>query len=101
MKLKKWARLLLAVAPLLSGCKGFWDQPSGSGGGGTGSASGFFYVLNQKTTGIAGFSFASGSTSLTAVSGSPYSLGAAPFAVAIAPSGGHLYVSTAAGIYAF
>jgi 6-phosphogluconolactonase (cycloisomerase 2 family) len=100
MTFKTWARFLLIAAPLLSGCKGFWDVPSGSGGG-TGTASGVFYVLNQKTTEVAGFSFASGATSLTAVSNSPYALGAAPFAAAISPSGGFLYVSTAAGIYVF
>ncbi len=100
MKLKAWARILLVVAPVLSGCKGFWDMPSGSGGG-TGSASGIFYVLNQKTTEIAGYSFASGSTTPTAVSNSPYALGAVPFAAAISPSGGFLYVSTAVGIYVY
>lgn len=104
MKIRTWARLFLAVAPFLTGCKGFWNAASGSGsggGGGTGSASGIFYVLNQKTAGLAGFSFASGSTNLTAVTNSPYTLGAAPFAVAISPSGGFLYVSTAAGIYVY
>lgn len=102
MKLKKWARLILAVAPVFSGCKGFWDVQSGSGGGGgTGTASGVFYVLNQKTAQVAGFSFASGSTSLTAVANSPYTLAAAPFAMAISPSGGFLYVSTAAGIFEY
>jgi 6-phosphogluconolactonase (cycloisomerase 2 family) len=103
MKMKAWARLLLAVAPVLSGCKGFWDVPSGSGGsgGGNGNASGVFYVLNQQTAQLAGFSFASGSTSLTAVTNSPYALGAAPFSIAMSPGGGFLYVSTAVGIYAY
>lgn len=102
MNIKKWARLLLAVAPILSGCKGFWDVPSGSGGGGNGSASGVFYVLNQKTAEIAGFSFAASSTSLTAISGSPYALGAVvPFTMAISPNGGFLYVSSAAGIFVY
>ena len=67
MRIGKWARLFLAAVPLLSGCKGFWDVPSGSGGGG-GTASGVFYVLNFQTTQIAGFTFTAGSTSLTAVS---------------------------------
>jgi 6-phosphogluconolactonase len=103
MKIKAWARFLPAVFVLLAGCKGFWDMPSGSSGsgGGNGTASGFFYVLNQKSTQVAGFSFAAGATTLTPVSTSQYSLGAAPFAIAISPSGGFLYVSTAAGIYAY
>ncbi len=100
MNFKRWARLFLAVAPVLAGCKGFWDVPSGSGGG-NGTASGVFYVLNQKTTQIAGFSFAAGSTSLTAVTNSPYALNAAPFAMAISPTGGFLYVSTASGIFVY
>lgn len=101
MKFKAWARLLLALTPALSGCKGFWDVPSGSGGGGTGSASGIFYVLNQKTAQIAGYSFAANATTLTAVSGSPYSLSAAPIAAALSPNGGFLYVSTEAGIFVY
>jgi 6-phosphogluconolactonase (cycloisomerase 2 family) len=102
MKFRKWARLVLAVAPFLAGCSGFWDVPSGSGsGGGGGTASGVFYVLNQKTAEVAGFSFAAGSTSLTKVTNSPYALQAAPFAEAISPNGGFLYVSTAAGIFVY
>src|SRR5437764_211879 len=102
MKIKTWARLFLAVAPFLAGCKGFWDVPSGgSGGGGNSSASGIFYVLNQQTAEVAGFSFAAGSTTLTSMTNSPFNLGAAPFAIAISPTGGFLYVSTAAGIYVY
>lgn len=102
MKIGKWARLFLAALPLLAGCKGFWDVPSGSGGsGGGGTASGVFYVLNQKTAQLAGFTFAANATSLTAVTNSPYTLGAAPYAVAISPTGGFLYLSTPVGIYAY
>jgi 6-phosphogluconolactonase (cycloisomerase 2 family) len=102
MKIRKWARLVLAVAPVLAGCKGFWDVPSGSGSGGTGTASGKFYVLNQQTSEIAGFSFAAGATSLTAVTNSPYALGAiVPFSMAMSPNGGFLYLSSAAGIFVY
>src|ERR1700741_4134302 len=100
MRFKAWARTFVVVALVISGCKGFWDVPSGSGGG-QGSASGFFYVLNQKAAQLAGFSFAANSTTLTAVGGSPYALGAAPFSAAISPNGGFLYVGTAAGIYVY
>ena len=100
MKIGKLSVLFLAAA-LVSGCKGFWDVPSGSGGG-TGTASGVFYVLNQKTSQIAGYSFAKASTTLTAVTNSPTSLGASlPFTMAISPNGGFLYVSTASGIYVY
>jgi 6-phosphogluconolactonase (cycloisomerase 2 family) len=102
MKSWKWAWLLLAALPFFSGCKGFWDAPSGSGGsGGNGTASGVFYVLNQKTTQLAGFTFAASSTSLTAVSNSPYTIAAQPYALAISPSGSYLYLSTPVGIYAY
>jgi 6-phosphogluconolactonase len=103
MKLGKWARLFLAAAPLLSGCKGFWDVPSGSGGsGGGGTTSGVFYVLNQKTAQIAAYTIASGSTTLTAVTNSPYSLGTTvPYSLAISPNGGFLYVGTVVGIFVY
>jgi len=102
MKIKTWARLFLAVALVLAGCKGFWNLPSGSGGGGgSGSNSGFFYVANGKTTEVAGFYFAKGSTSLSAVPNSPYSVGISPVALAISPNGGFLYASTSAGIFAY
>jgi len=101
MKIRKWARLLLAVAPVLAGCEGFWDTPSGNSGGG-GTASGKFYVLNQQTSEIAGFSIAAGATSLTSVTNSPYALGAVvPFSLAMSPNGGFLYLSSAAGIFVY
>lgn len=93
---------LLTAALLLAGCKGFWTAPASSGGGGgTGSASGVFYVLNQTTGRVAGFAFASGSTTPTGVSGGTQQLQAAPAALAISPNGSFLYVSTVAGIYLF
>jgi hypothetical protein len=102
MKLGKWARLFLAAAPLLSGCKGFWDVPSGSGSGGGGTKSGVFYVLNQKTAQIAGYTIASGATTLTAVTGSPVSLGTTvPYTMAISPNGGFLYVGTVVGVFVY
>jgi 6-phosphogluconolactonase (cycloisomerase 2 family) len=103
MKLGKWARVFLAALPLLAGCKGFWDVPSGSGGsGGGGTTSGVFYVLNQKTAEIAAYTIASGSTTLTKVTGSPTSLGTTvPYTMAISPNGGFLYVGTPVGIFAY
>ena len=40
------ARLILMAAPLLAGCKGFWNAPPTTPG--TGSTGGVFYVLNQS-----------------------------------------------------
>jgi 6-phosphogluconolactonase (cycloisomerase 2 family) len=57
--------------------------------------------LNQQTAQIAGFSFAAGATSPTAVSGSPYGLAAVPQSLVLSPSGSYLYVGTLAGIYVY
>jgi hypothetical protein len=77
--------------------------PSGSGGsGGGGTKSGVFYVLNQKTAQIVGYTIASGSTSLTAVPNSPYTLGTTvPYSLAISPNGGFLYLGTVVGIFVY
>lgn len=100
MTMGKWARLALMVAPLLAGCKGFWDAPASSGGGGsTTSSSGIFYVANRQTSQIAGFSINSGA--VTELSGSPYAIPAGPVALAITPSNAFLYASTANGIYVY
>jgi 6-phosphogluconolactonase (cycloisomerase 2 family) len=106
MKMGKWARFRLAATAALvligfmAGCANFWQAPSSSTSTTTSStSSGVFYVLNQATKQIAGYSIVSGT--LTPVTGSPWSLTAAPYSVAIAPGGGFLYVGTATGIYLF
>ncbi len=100
MKTGTWLTMLVA-ASLLTGCKGFWQAPGGSSGPTPIStlSSGVFYVANQATNQVAAFSIVSGV--LTKVSGSPYTLTSAPFAIAIDPSGSFLYVSTAQGIFLY
>ena len=98
MKIGKWARLVLMAVPLLAGCKGFWNAPTTTTGGGTGTG-GVFFVLNQTGNQIGAYSIVSGK--VTAVTGSPYTLTALPFAIAVAPGSGYLYVSTAQGIYLY
>jgi len=102
MKLGRRA-ILLSAALLLAGCGNFWQAPSttttGSTGGTSTLSSGAFYVLNQGTSQVAAYSIASGT--LTALSGSPYTLSAAPVSIAIAPNGDFLYVGTADGIYLY
>lgn len=66
---------------------------SSSGGNG-----GVFYVLNQATKQIVAYSIASGKL---AQIGSPHTLSAAPYSIAIAPNGRFLYVGTAAGIFLY
>jgi hypothetical protein len=106
MKVGKWAWLLLAAAPLLAGCGNFWQAPGSSSGSGsctsncTTATSGNFYILNGGTTPqIVGESIISGT--LTAISGSPWTLPAAPYSMDIAPNGNFLVVSTASGVYAY
>ncbi len=105
-----WAALLragflgagLLGAGFLSGCGDFWQPPSSTPTQPPGSSSGVFYVLNQQTAQIAAYSIVSGT--LTPVSGSPYTLpgSAEPLAIAIAPNGAFLYVSTPLdGIYLY
>jgi 6-phosphogluconolactonase len=93
----------LAVAAVcLAGCKGFWNAPSNSGGGGGGSttlSSGDFYVLNVATSQMVGLYVNSGK--VTALPGSPYTLSAAPIAIAVAPNNAFLYVSTLGGIFVY
>ncbi len=101
MKRGIWAGLWLVCIVSLAGCKGFWDLPAGSGGGGdttpTTLSSGVFYVLNQKTNQIVAYSISSGKLNPIGSYSIP-----GPVAIAIAPNGNFLYVSTiGSGIYAY
>ncbi|MGB6974600.1 MAG: hypothetical protein WBD67_07955 [Terracidiphilus sp.] len=102
MRMGAWAGLALAAPLLLSGCKGFWDAPGSTSGGGTGTttaSSGNFYVLNAATDQIAAAYVNQGT--VTALAGSPYALPDAPVAIAVAPNKNFLYVSTPSGIYLY
>ena len=103
MKLNRCAWLGVAAMSLLCGCSGFWNATTSSSGGGSGTdaASGVFYVLNEQTTQVAAMQFAAKSNGPSALTGSPYTLGALPYTMAIAPSGNFLYVSTVSGIYVY
>jgi 6-phosphogluconolactonase len=65
--------------------------------GGTGS--GIFYVINQNAKQIVGYTITSGT--LAKIGGSPYTLSAAPYSIAVEPHGNFLYVGTAAGIFLY
>lgn len=105
----KRAYLLLLLVPMLSGCSGFWQNPS-TGTSGSGSctsncssaSSGDFYILSNPSSGtpeIAGESISSGK--LTVISGSPWSLSVTPFAMTMGSGGNSLYVSTSAGVLVY
>ena len=100
MRIGKWARLALAVAPLLGGCKGFWNAPvTPVTPTPTTLSSGHFYVLNTAKNEIAGFYVNAGA--VTALPGSPYALSAAPIAITVAPNNAFLDVSTLGGIFVY
>lgn len=93
---------LSMAALFIAGCKGFWDAASNGGGGGGGSTtltSGDIYVLNVATNQLVGLYVNSGT--MTNLPGSPYSLSAAPIAIAVAPNNAFLYVSTLGGIFLY
>ncbi len=107
MKIGNRARLILAASVLVTagfaaGCGDFWQAPSGTSTTGcttncTTASSGIFYILNSGTTPqVVGESIVSGT--LTQLSGSPYAVVGVPYAIAISPTGGFLYVSSTAGI---
>jgi hypothetical protein len=102
---------MVLAAPLLIGfgvgCGDFWQAPANSGTSGTcttncsTASSGNFYILNAGTTPqIVGDSIVSGT--LTALSGSPWTLEAAPYAMAIDRTNGNfLIVSTTSGVFSY
>lgn len=105
VRLTSSRRIFLAcgISLLLAGCGQFFP-PLNSGGGGGGTSSGdYLYVGNLQSgnLGIGGFTFAS--SSLSSLSGSPFSAVVAPIGLAVTPSNKYLYVaggaSTEIGIY--
>jgi 6-phosphogluconolactonase (cycloisomerase 2 family) len=62
------------------------------------STSGIFYVLNQTTNQIAALSISSSQLNALGTTALP---AANPFAIAVAPSGNFLYVSTGSGIFLY
>jgi 6-phosphogluconolactonase (cycloisomerase 2 family) len=108
--MRQWARraglaTVIVILSLTAGCGTFFVYPGSQSGGGSGSTtSDYVYVANQTTATVAGFSVGSGT--LTALSGSPYTLGYTPVALAVNPSDSILFISgyTSAGlgvIYAY
>lgn len=66
----------------------------------TTAASGNFYILNAGTTPqVVGESIVSGT--LTAISGSPWTVQSTPYSMTIAPNGKFLCVSTTSGVFAY
>jgi 6-phosphogluconolactonase (cycloisomerase 2 family) len=87
----------IAFVLALAGCGEFFIPPDNSGGGST--SNNRVYVANSTTSTLAGFTIGTGT--LSAVSGSPYSLGYVPVAVVVTPSNSFLYVAGSGTIYIY
>jgi 6-phosphogluconolactonase (cycloisomerase 2 family) len=98
MKMGKWAWFLLATAPFLAGCSGFWDAPATSTTTTTTLSGGYFFLLDTGTSSIISYDINAGV--LTSV-GTPVTLPATPIAMTVAPNGDFLFVSTTNGIYVY
>ena len=99
MRMGRWARLLLVGIPLIAGCKGFWDPVSSSSTTTTTTtlSSGYFFILDTATSQLISYHIVSGA--LTQVAS--YAVESTPIAMAVAPNGYFLYVSTTSGIYVY
>jgi 6-phosphogluconolactonase (cycloisomerase 2 family) len=92
----------LGVAALCwtTGCAGFWVYPGSSSSSSSSSTSGdIVYVANGTAETVSGFVVGTGT--LTAVSGSPVSLGFSPTALAVNPADSILFVAGSSQIAAY
>jgi 6-phosphogluconolactonase len=98
--MKRWAEqgtaaLGITALFLATGCNGFFVYPGSVAGGGTGSSTAdYVYVANSTTQTVAGFAVTA--NTLTAATGSPYTLGFVPTAVAVNPANTILFVGQGA-----
>ena len=93
------AALGLAALCWTTGCAGFWVYPGATNGSSTTPTNDYVYVANATALTVSGFALGTGT--LTAVTGTPYSLGFSPTAVAVNPANSILFVGGNAAIYAF
>lgn len=97
MKMGRWARILLAAAPLLAGCSNFWQAPSTTTTTTTTLTSGYFFILDATASQVISYYVDAGT--LTKVGS--VSVPATPIAMAVAPNNKYLCVSTLDGIYSY
>jgi 6-phosphogluconolactonase len=105
--MRRWAGQALAVMGIwalgmTTGCGNFFVYPGTATSSGTGSTAGdYVYVANANTSTPSLAGFAVGTGTLTAVSGSPYSLDFIPTAVAVNPADSIVFVAGSNGIDGF
>lgn len=91
------AAILLLLCTV--GCSGFFPPIDNTPT--PGSSGNYVYVGNATTSNIAGFSISSTAATLTAVTGSPFTLGYVPLSMAVTPANTFLYVGGISGIYLY
>jgi len=89
----------LFCAGMFTGCGGFFQAITTTTTTNTGT--GFDLVYAGKNSADSFVGYAITSNGLTAVSGSPFSIGSPPLSMAINPADSFLYVGTIAGIYGY
>lgn len=82
---------------LATGCGNFWVYPGSSGNGS--NKGDYVYVANGNAGTLAGYVVGSGT--LTAISGSPYTLGFVPTSVVVNPANTIVFVAGTNGTYGF
>ena len=97
--MRSLSALLLSSCLLLSGCDGFFVKDSSSGGGGT-TATNYAFVTNAGANTISGFGI-SKTGALTALSGSPISLGVVPTSLTVSRDNKYLWVGTQSQIFGY
>jgi 6-phosphogluconolactonase (cycloisomerase 2 family) len=102
--MRRWAGQAVAAIGiwalcLTTGCGTFFIYPGNQSGSGGSSTGDYVYVANAIVGSLAGFSVGTGT--LTAVTGSPISLGFSPSAVAVNPANTLVFVAGTNGTYGF
>jgi 6-phosphogluconolactonase len=94
---------LAALTLSLAGCNFFVPETSGSGTTGGGTTGSYVYLSNNPTNSGAISAYAVASGSLTAVSGSPFTVNYSPSAMVVSRANTFLYASSVANqtIYAY
>ncbi|MGA7522347.1 MAG: beta-propeller fold lactonase family protein [Acidobacteriaceae bacterium] len=100
----RWLAVGCAALLALTGCGQFFPPLSSTSGGGSGTTSSgdYLYVGNLGTNPLSLGAFSVGTSSLSALSGSPWTVELEPNALAVTPNDSYLYVGSAAGgIYVY
>jgi len=85
---------------LMTGCAGFWQSQYSTSSSSSNSSNGdYVYVANSGSNTVSAYDISS--ATLTAISGSPYTLAYTPTSLIVTIPNTYLYVATSAGIYGY